>query len=70
MKKCDDCTEVFKWDDDVVDVGGMYFHKACVELVPSAHVAFAGDEFIGEVEDEDLACLFFSKGEYKEEGEE
>lgn len=69
MKKCDKCVEVFKWDDDVANVDDRYFHKECVELVPSSYVAFANDEFIGEVEYEDSAFLALNDGDYLEESE-
>ena len=69
MKKCDECTEVFKWDDDVVNVDGRYLHKKCVELVPNGYVAYVNDEYIGEVEYEDSAFLILNDGDYLE-GEE
>lgn len=69
MKKCEECLKTFKWSDDVVNVGDSYFHKQCVELVPSGYVAFVNDEYIGEVEYEDMACLILNSDDYLEEGE-
>lgn len=70
MKTCNECLEVFKWDDDVVNVEDIYFHKDCVELVPSGYVAFANDEFIGEVEYEDSAFQVLNEGDYLEDENE
>lgn len=66
MKRCDECVEVFKWDDDVVNIGDRCFHRDCVELVPSSYVAFVNGEFIGEVEYEDSAYLILNDGDYLE----
>lgn len=67
MKTCDECVETFKWDDDVVIVGDRYFHKKCVEMVPSGYVAYVNDEYIGEVEHEDMACLILDTDDYQED---
>lgn len=67
MTKCTECLDVFKWDDDVVSVGDSYFHKQCVELVPSGHVAYVNDEYIGEVEYEDMACFILDTEDYLED---
>jgi hypothetical protein len=67
MTKCTECLDVFKWDDDVVNVGYVYFHKKCVELVPSGYVAYVNDEYIGEVEHEDMACLVLDTDDYQED---
>lgn len=69
MRKCDECVEVFKWDDDIVNVDDRYFHKDCVELIPMGYIAFVDDDPIGEVEYEDMACFILNDGDYLE-GEE
>lgn len=70
MKACNECLETFKWDDDVVNVGEHYFHSQCVELVPSEHVAFVNDEYIGVVEYEDTACFILNTEDYEEDDSE
>jgi len=67
MTKCAECVQPFKWDDDVVNVDDRYFHKKCVELVPSGYVAYVNDEYIGEVEYEDMACFILDTDAYEED---
>lgn len=69
MKKCEECYQTFKWDDDVVSVNEYYYHKDCVEMVPSGYVAFVNDEFLGEVEYEDMACFVLDTDDYLESDE-
>ena len=70
MKKCDECLETFKWDDDVVNVDDNYFHKSCVEIVPIGYVAYVNGEHIGEVEYEDMACFILDTDDYEEDDSE
>lgn len=70
MKKCEECYETFKWDDDVVSVNEEYYHARCVELVPTGYVAYVGDEFIGWVEYEDMACLVLDIDDYEGDGKD
>jgi len=69
VKKCDECSETFNWNDDVVNVENRYFHRKCVDIVPVGYVAYVDGEFLGEVEYEDMACLILNDGDYVE-GEE
>lgn len=58
MNKCEACGESFEWDDKAVIVDGDIYHKNCLTLYPNGYVAFVGDEFLGETENEDgqMAC--------------
>lgn len=69
MKKCDECLEVFMWDDEVVNVGDRYWHRGCVELIPINYGAYVGDEYIGTVDYEDLAFSILNEGDYLEVSE-
>lgn len=58
MPNCKACDDEFVWNDDVVIVNDELYHKDCVTLYPIGFVAFVGDEFLGETENEDgqMAC--------------
>lgn len=64
MMRCEECLENFRWNDDVVNTGDSYFHEKCVELVPSGYVVYVNDEYVGEVEYEDMACLILNEEDY------
>jgi len=66
MKKCDECLEIFKWNDDVLTVDDRLFHKECVELIPMGYIAMVNDYPVGEVENDDMACFVLDDGEYLE----
>jgi hypothetical protein len=51
-KCCEACEDAFEWDDNVIVVGDDLYHKDCVNLYPTGFVAFIGDDFLGETENE------------------
>lgn len=53
MKKCKACEDGFRWEDKVVVVNDEIYHDGCVTLYPTGFVAFIGDEFLGETENDD-----------------
>ncbi len=67
MKRCEECYQTFKWDEDVVNVNDDYYHKNCVEMVPVEHVAYVNGEYIGVVEYEDMACFILDTDDYLED---
>lgn len=66
MIRCEECYETFKWDDDVVSVNDDYYHKKCVEMVPSEYVIYVNGEYVGEVEYEDMACFILDTDDYSD----
>lgn len=69
MKRCEECHETFRWDDDVVNVDDRYYHKECVQLFPSEYVVYVNDDYIGVVEYEDMACCILDSDDYLEDEE-
>lgn len=67
MTRCEECYETFKWDEDVVSVNDDYYHKQCVELVPIGYAVYVDGEYIGEMEDEDMACFILDTDDYLED---
>ncbi|PAE87739.1 hypothetical protein [Shouchella clausii] len=53
MTKCKACEDGFYLYDELVVVNDTYYHKDCVSLYPKSYVAFLGDAFLGETENED-----------------
>ena len=51
--QCKYCEESFKWDDEVIQVESDFYHVSCVKLYPTGWVAYCGDEYLGETENDD-----------------
>lgn len=53
LAKCTECKEEFKWDKNVVLVNDEPYCDDCVTLYPTGYVAFIGNDWIGETENDD-----------------
>jgi len=69
MKRCPECKETFRWNDDVIHADDNFYHKDCVQMIPTGYVAYIGDHCIGEVDYEDTACFILDTDEYEDESE-
>ncbi len=73
MKKCDECGEVFEWDDSVIHVEEKdeIYHSECVNVFPIAYGVMISGDWIGETECENGVAAFevLREGEYREESE-
>lgn len=73
MKKCDECGEVFEWDNSVICVEEKdeIYHRECVNVFPIAYGVMISDDWIGETECENGVAAFevLPEGEYREESE-
>lgn len=69
LKRCKACEETFTWNEDVILVNDDVYHKDCVQLYPTGYVAYIGDEFLGETENDDGSSAYdiLDEGEYEEE---
>ena len=61
LAKCKECNEDFKWDSKIIIVNDEPYCDDCVKLYPTGYVAFIGDDWIGETENDDGqdACELF-----------
>ena len=71
LKECAVCGDPFKWSEDVVVIDDTLRHTRCVTLHPSGYVAFVGDEYIGETENDngDMAFEILDDGEFIDAGD-
>ena len=53
MIKCSSCGENFKWDDSVIMMNDIIYHKDCLIIYPSKYVVYDGGEYLGELEEDD-----------------
>lgn len=71
LKKCPECKEVFKWDDDVVRIesNNEIYHAECLTIFPIKWFAIVKGEPLGLIDEEpDMAFSFMTEGEYIESG--
>lgn len=72
LKRCKECKETFKWDDDVLMHGDNVYHKECVEVFPISYgIQVIGGDYIGESDNDDGQSAYdaLRPGEYEEEEE-
>ncbi|MBW8350750.1 hypothetical protein K0H71_15040 [Bacillus sp. IITD106] len=68
IKRCEACSDPFRWNDEIIIVDDTLYHKDCVSLYPSGYIAMLDGEFLGETENEDGngAYDILNDGEYLE----
>lgn len=72
-KKCPECEEEIKWDDNIfAGEDGEFYHAECVTAYPTGYSLFGldGDYITNSEDDEDMAISVLNLGEYNDEVEE